>query len=965
MRLREIDLDDFGCFQHARMDGIGDGLVVVGGPQRAGKTTFMQAVRRLGYGIGTGDDVPPPSDTYRIRTIAEQQGEEYRLSVEGHAEPTFTALDGDGNLEIGDVYGLSPVQYRQLFTISLDELRHVPDGISDQSDLAEILLGAAYGDIGEIPEIEAVFDERACEIGRTTGKPSNKTSKFYSAHQQIEEGIEQRKEAREQVETYYQKQDEHERIEEEIDAITRQLAEHRRKKDRLSVVKSEFERVREWQECQEKLADADLDAARAFPTEDVEKANQLRSGYKTKQEELEKAKRKFREQTERGDDEAYEQKLLDNETEIKEFTREVSGWRTTHQQLQERTDELEKRRANLEDRISTLYAEWGGMLDAVDNVETNYIAQDQLSQIATQHQQADQTLTQKRQEKKRKQKRLDKIEQQLSELDSANDDGQVDTFVRNVGLVAGSAVLVAIGASVVGFVIGGLVGSFLLLVGGLYYLVQNVDLEPGIESEIDSLENKKSSLKSDIVELDVDINAAATEREKAASELESVREQYGLPEGVSPDGLREFHESVVELQKEVSDFRREMSELRSEQDEFETTLQRVGTVVSEMTAFEWNNDEPLERAPALFEKTEKLEDDLAAAKGVTAVRREVDNVEDEVESLLAKTEAVPTVAEGDDSATVESQLDRFAERGEQARTIINYANRRDELESDLQRRMQQDGTRKAFAPIRDDDEDWLYVLEQAVDQHVDQEAVQKAIDEVEETITSTQDELEEARKTKVELEQKLSRLKSDEDITEAEEKIESGRAELRRFGERYAVNRIAQKMTDRLYQRFIEEVADPLIEDASEIFHRVTNEYDGIDHNDDFESLDFEAIRDDDTKLNREELSRATAEQLFLSMRIARIRDIDTSLPVVVDDAMTNFDPAHQRRTLRTLDELAQTNQIFLLTCHPELVDRVAEISESAQYWSLEYGKFDGGFDTPTRTTELLTEQTAPTVSDD
>lgn len=947
------------------MDEIGDGLVVVGGPQRAGKTTFMQAVRRLGYGIGSGDNIPPASDTYRVQTIAEHKGKDYRLSLEGHADPRFTALDSETDIEIDDVYGLSPVQYRQLFTISLDELRRVPDGIGDESDLAEILLGAAYGDIGEIPEIEAKFDERASEIGLTTGKPSNSTSKFYGAHQQIVEGIEERKEAREQVDTYYKKRDEYETVEEEIAALSGQITEHRQKKDRLSVVESEFERVREWQELREKLSDADLDAARAFPTEDIEKADQLRTRLEQKQDDLEAAKREFHEQAGRGDGEAYEQELLDNEEEIEQFARQVSGWQKTREQLREQDDALEERRNQLRNRIESLHPDWDETLDTIESVETDHVTADRIDQITSRYQQANQTLKQKRQEKQRKKKRLDETEKRLSELDSESDDGNVDSFVRNVGFVAGGAVLIAVGASAVGFVIGGLVGAFLLLVGGLYYLTQNLDLETETGSEVDSLMNKKSTLRSDIAEIEADIEAAEAKCEEAASELESVRERYGLPDGVSPEGLQDFHESVGKLQQEVDDLRREMSELRNETEEFEATLRRVGGVISEITTFEWDDDAPLDRAPALFDEIEKLENDLAAAKEVAAVRREIGNVEDEIESLLSKTEDVPTVAESNDSATAKSQLERFIERGKQARTILDYDNRRDELESDLQRRMRQDGARTAFDPVREDDEVWLSVLERVVDQHVDQEAVQEAIKEVEETIESLQNELEDARKTKAELEQELSNLKSDEDITKAEQKIEAGRAELRRYGEQYAVNRIAEKMIGRLYQRFIEEVADPLIEDASEIFHRVTNEYEGIDHNDDFENLDFKAIRDDDTKLGRRELSRATAEQLFLSMRIARIRDIDTSLPVVVDDAMTNFDPAHQRRTLQTLDELARTNQIFLLTCHPELVGRVADISESAQYWSLDDGKFDGGFDTPTQVNSLLTERAATTVSGD
>lgn len=963
MRFQEINLDDFGCFQHARMDGLDDGLVVVGGPQRAGKTTFMQAIRRLGYGIDRGDDVPPPSDAYRVRTIAEHGGREYRLSVEGHSSPTFTAVDGDADLAVDDVYGLSPVQYRQLFTISLDELRRLPDGIDDEEDLAEVLLGAAYGDIGEIPDIKATFADRANDIGLTTGDPSNKTSDFYSAHQRIQDGIEERKAAREQVDTYYEKRDEYEELDAEIDRLERRKREAKLKRQRLSVVESEFERVREWQQLRDRLASGDLDAARAFPTADLGTARRLDSQYEQKRAALAEAEREFREQTTAEDPQRYERRLLDNADEIDQFARQVSGWRTTRRQLRKRSDALDDRRADLRDRIADLHPEWDGDLDAVESVETNHVTRDRLDQIATQYREADRTVSQKERERERKRSQLDEVERRLAELDPEGGDEQLDAFVRNVGLVAGSAVLVAVGASAVGFTVGGVVGAVVLLVGGLYYLAQNVDVDPGSGSEVDALESERTSLENAITGIETDIEAAKADRERAESELRSVRERYGLPDGVSPEAVEEFHESVVRLRDEVAEFRQDLATFREERDDFEATLREVAGVVSDVTALDWDDDAPLDSAPALFEAVEQLEADLDLAENVARARDEADAVETDVERLLAKVDDLTADPDGRDA--VERELARFIERGERAEELLDRAERRDELESDLRRRMQQDGVQAAFDPVRDDDEDWLSLLERTVEQYVDQSAVQQAVQEVEDTVSTLEDDIEEARQRKVRLEQELSSLKSADDITAAEQQIESAREELRRHGERYAVNRIAEAMTDRLYQRFIERVADPLVDEASDIFRRVTREYEGIGHNEEFESLDFEAIRNDDARLDPDQLSRATTEQLFLSMRITRIRDIDTRLPVVVDDAMTNFDPAHQRRTLRTLAELAETNQIFFLACHPEMVDRVAETTDSAQYWTLDDGEFDGGYDAPTRVTELLTERPAVTAADD
>ncbi len=79
----------------------------------------------------------------------------------------------------------------------------------------------------------------------------------------------------------------------------------------------------------------------------------------------------------------------------------------------------------------------------------------------------------------------------------------------------------------------------------------------------------------------------------------------------------------------------------------------------------------------------------------------------------------------------------------------------------------------------------------------------------------------------------------------------------------------------------------------------------------------------DGTIWNPERLSRGTREQVFLALRLALIRDLgrhDVSLPVVMDDALVNFDDARARSAARVLVEFvaeqASDRQMLVLTCH-------------------------------------------------
>lgn len=72
------------------------------------------------------------------------------------------------------------------------------------------------------------------------------------------------------------------------------------------------------------------------------------------------------------------------------------------------------------------------------------------------------------------------------------------------------------------------------------------------------------------------------------------------------------------------------------------------------------------------------------------------------------------------------------------------------------------------------------------------------------------------------------------------------------------------------------------------------------------------------------ELSRGTAEQLYLALRFGLIREFSRrseSLPVVMDDILVNFDPQRANEAARAIAELAKDNQVVVFTCHPNTVD--------------------------------------------
>ena len=104
---------------------------------------------------------------------------------------------------------------------------------------------------------------------------------------------------------------------------------------------------------------------------------------------------------------------------------------------------------------------------------------------------------------------------------------------------------------------------------------------------------------------------------------------------------------------------------------------------------------------------------------------------------------------------------------------------------------------------------------------------------------------------------------------------------------------------------------------SSELFQRLTDgKYDQVSLTREFEAL--AAQHDDVTPRKLLALSKGTADQLYLAVRLA-VCDLvlsgDDPAPLVLDDALVNFDDKRLALALDLLQDLAEHRQILLFTC--------------------------------------------------
>ena len=151
---------------------------------------------------------------------------------------------------------------------------------------------------------------------------------------------------------------------------------------------------------------------------------------------------------------------------------------------------------------------------------------------------------------------------------------------------------------------------------------------------------------------------------------------------------------------------------------------------------------------------------------------------------------------------------------------------------------------------------------------------------------------------------------------------------------------IAEALLEKTRHKFERERQPSVIRHAQDFFSTVTGQrYTGL-----YAPLGEQTISVTDANGgNRQpsELSRGTREQLYLALRFGLIREFGEHaerLPVVVDEALVNFDPERARLAAESFGGLSETNQVLVFTCHPATAETFAK-SAGAQVVDINQAK--------------------------
>lgn len=142
----------------------------------------------------------------------------------------------------------------------------------------------------------------------------------------------------------------------------------------------------------------------------------------------------------------------------------------------------------------------------------------------------------------------------------------------------------------------------------------------------------------------------------------------------------------------------------------------------------------------------------------------------------------------------------------------------------------------------------------------------------------------------------------------------------------WTVRAVALRLLEETRQRYERERQPRVVQDASGYFERITaGAYERIVAAPGEATVRVEAATG--SPRLTDELSRGTAEQLYLALRFGLIEQFARAsepLPVVMDDILVNFDADRAARAAAAVRQLAERHQVLYFTCHPwtaELLD--------------------------------------------
>ncbi|MFD1926986.1 AAA family ATPase [Sporosarcina siberiensis] len=189
-------------------------------------------------------------------------------------------------------------------------------------------------------------------------------------------------------------------------------------------------------------------------------------------------------------------------------------------------------------------------------------------------------------------------------------------------------------------------------------------------------------------------------------------------------------------------------------------------------------------------------------------------------------------------------------------------------------------------------------------------------------LLSINEQINELINEKAELVHKTKQLLTDETYSQKLQLFEMKKAEFGELAIKWSQNKAISEAIKRTMSELKEKKLPEVLKSAAELFCNLTDE--------NYSSLVvtnegyFEAVQSNGIHYPVVELSQATKEQAYISLRLALAASLKGSapFPIIMDDPFVHFDGKRLSNIIETVSKLGQQRQFIYFTCHKDMKEK-------------------------------------------
>ncbi|KAJ53507.1 hypothetical protein CTM_01999, partial [Clostridium tetanomorphum DSM 665] len=359
--IKRLYIGDFGIFHNESVKELHNGIVVVGGLNRAGKSSLLKVLTNLGYGFTKVGNLPSPISEYYIEADLEKENKIYNLKMKGYGEPIITP-------QSGSLYNIDKYTYKELFTIDLDRLNNFSKG---DKELYSILLGAGLKEVIKLPNIIEQLKKEGEKIGGKQGNPSTKLFKPY--YLKIKEASLERDEALKEKKLFLQEKEKYKSIIEKIEKEESNLKKLRENIALVDLWKNNYKNYIEYKKIKKELEkDYNKEIMKKFSMYSLERVYDLKEEHEKISEEY--SKKIIYSNNILKEYKINKEMIIKSLPKIEYYFKESSGIKEKYKNLLSLNEKNKRERENIKMQINNANSNVKGNLDYIMSINSDLIS---------------------------------------------------------------------------------------------------------------------------------------------------------------------------------------------------------------------------------------------------------------------------------------------------------------------------------------------------------------------------------------------------------------------------------------------------------------------------------------------------------------------------------------------------------------------------------------------------------------